>query len=201
MSPDFDRVRFTALMRTATEQAFRDLQRQIGNERLYTFGLYTNGEGTYALPTANTEEALVRKARAEAAIHGQMIELYQESLRWSPCDWEYHEVGGDTAFTAVDTFLETGWTDDYTSFHYDADTIYACCLDVLSQLRHDGLFTTQQAERPIVLNLFMGDQSDEKRLEWASLLNGPDCCAQLQHEFEQGYAAFRQLADAGRKGQ
>jgi hypothetical protein len=121
MSPDFDRYHFTALLRIATEQAFCDLVQQIGNERLYTFGLYTNGEATYVSPTANTEEALARKAYAQATRDGQPFELLQQSLRWSPCD-----------------------------------------------------------------------------LGWASQLNNPECCRQLQHEFDQGYAAFRQLTEMRR---
>lgn len=201
MSPEFDRTGFTALLRTATEQVLRDLQQQIANERLYAFGLYTSSQGIYVVPTANTEEALARTARAAAVSDGQPFELLWQSLRWSPCDWEYHTFGSDTAFTAVRAFLQSGWSDDYATFHYDADVIYACCIDVLMQLRQDGWFDATQGNPPIVLNLYMGDQSDEDRLQWASLLNSPECCKQLQQEFEQGYLAFRRLADmAPRKG-
>jgi hypothetical protein len=196
MPPDFDRARLTALVRAAAEEAFRDLQQEIGNEQLYTFGLYTNGEGTYILPTANTEEALARKAAVEATADGQPAALHQQSLRWSPCDWEYHEIGGDTAFAAVHEYLDTGWTDDYSTFRYDVGTIYACCLDALTQLRHERVFPSEQGETPMLLNLFMGDQSDEERLEWATLLNSPEHCAHFQHELAQGYIAFRHLVDA-----
>jgi hypothetical protein len=200
MPPAFKRLYFTALVRTAAENAFRDLQQRIESEKLYAFGLYTNGEGTYVLPTANTEEALARKASAEAVADGHSAELHQQSLRWSPCDWEYHEIGGDAAFAAVEAYLETGWADDYSTFHYDADMIYVCCLDALNQLRHTHMFSTNQREARILLNLFMGDQSDEARLEWAAMLNDADQCIRFQHELVQGYLAFRRLADAAIHG-
>lgn len=201
MPPDFDRTGFTTLVRTAAEQALRDLQRRIANERLYTFGLYTNGRGTYVIPTANTEEALARTAHAASVSDGLPFELHRQSLRWSPCDWEYHEFGGETAFTAVGAFLQSGWSDDHATFHYDAEAIYACCIDALMQLRRDGWFDAMPGEPQIVLNLYMGDQSDEERLQWASLLNSPECCEQLQREFEQGCLAFRRLIDmTPRKG-
>jgi hypothetical protein len=74
--------------------------------------------------------------------------------------------------------------------------VYTSCLEALKQFRQDRFFHAQLDEQAILINLFMGDQSDETLINWAVLLNSPDLCAHFQQELEQGYLAFRQLVDS-----
>jgi hypothetical protein len=53
----------------------------ITHEPIYAVGLYTGGELSYLVPTANTELALLEKGNA---------------ARWSPPDWKYHLIGEQT---------------------------------------------------------------------------------------------------------
>jgi hypothetical protein len=68
---------FTAALREAIIQAFYHLQHHVGEETIYAYGLFTNGEGTTILPTANTEESLVRTAQHYHALYGKDVRLYQ----------------------------------------------------------------------------------------------------------------------------
>jgi Domain of unknown function (DUF4303) len=189
MQSGFDRTYFTQALFTALTDALRALYERIGNEQLYVFGLYTNGEGTYVVPTANTEEALERTARRHAAADRASLRRYRQILRWSPGDWAYHTVANESAFPVVAAYLETGWTADYATFTYDPELIYACCLTALQQFQGYGALPQHRADKPFLLNLFMGDQSDGVRLRWAKQLNSPACCTRFQDELAQASSA------------
>ncbi|HEU4325520.1 MAG TPA: DUF4303 domain-containing protein [Roseiflexaceae bacterium] len=199
--PPFDSQHFTALVRAFAQEAFQDILNSIEGEQLYVFGLYTNGEGTYVLPTSNTEEALDRKALTYAEEGSALFDLERQALRWSPCDWEYHQKGGDATGALVGGYLETGWDSSYTEFSFDADLIDACYIEALQQLQREHLLSAPGYHKPILINLFKGDQSDEERIAFAKQLNDDELCAQFQQELDQGYEAFYALLNASRQGQ
>lgn len=196
--PQFDTTHFTALVRSLAKSAFRDILSQASDEHVYAFGLYTNGEGGYVIPTANTEEALERTALVYAQTNATPVDLHRQSLRWSPCDWQYHEEGGDAAFEEVDRYLETGWNADYTHFRFNVELVERCCITALQQLQQEYFFRVPGNQKPVLVNVFKGDQSDKERMAFAQELNNEVLCRQFQQELEQGYKAFFAIADLKR---
>ncbi|KAB8140358.1 DUF4303 domain-containing protein [Chloroflexia bacterium SDU3-3] len=191
----FDTLSFTKVIHKLVQDVFHELTAAVGNEHIYVFALYTNDEGSYVLPTANTQEALERTALQQSQSTPELHTYYQQSLRWSPCDWEYHESGSETALAAVNNLLDSGWDDDYTSFLFDPDLIEHCCISALQQLQREKFFDNLAQGSPPLLNLLKGDQSNEERLTFAALLNSPEACAQLAIELDQGYDAYRTIFD------
>lgn len=85
---------FRSRLESAIELAIDDLKEQVGSERVYAFGLYTSGEDgfSYVTVSANTEEALARAAESSVARRpGRTVEEARAALRWSACDWEWHD--------------------------------------------------------------------------------------------------------------
>lgn len=77
-----------------TADAIQDVRGRIGTETLYGFALFTSGERDFAWvrASANTEEALSRRAVAAAAQDPRFRgEAGRRLLRWSAPDWEYHD--------------------------------------------------------------------------------------------------------------
>jgi hypothetical protein len=82
----------------ALRDALAELRREIGQERLYVFALFTSGQSEfdYVCVSANTEEGLARiVAKADARGRGRGRERsraeIETALRWSACDWEHHD--------------------------------------------------------------------------------------------------------------
>lgn len=194
--PQFDATQFSVLVCALAQAAFQDILKQIGDEHLYVFGLYTNGEGSYVLPTANTEEALERTALAYAQRSTAPVAFHRQSLRWSPCDWQYHEIGGENAFGSVARYLETGWSADYTHYRFNVELVERCCITALQKLRQEHFFRVPRSSKPILVNVFKGDQSDKERVVFARQLNNEVLCRQFQQELDQGYEAFLAIAAA-----
>lgn len=149
----------SALIR-ATEAAFQTALDRTRSETLYAFALFTNGEGSYFTATCNTEESLRRSAAAKG--------LSGDELRWSPCDWEYHQIGDDH-FRPVASILEREWSEDYSEFRLAAEQAFESALAALEAFSHSPVFAGLR--EGVMLNLLMGDQSDEQRSAWAKRLN------------------------------
>ena len=57
------------------------------------------------------------------------------------------------------------------------------CIRVLKRLDAEGVFGAGERREGIVLNVLMGDQSDEERLKYAKLLNPASVYARFQEEY------------------
>ncbi|MCC2669841.1 MAG: hypothetical protein K0Q72_2312 [Armatimonadetes bacterium] len=163
-------------LKEATRNAFLALKRDHPGERFYAFGLYTNELGEYLSPTANTEEALLRRSGGNA----------RSSLRWSPCDWEYHLEGNGEYFGQIQRLLDAA-PDPYDSSideEPDPETEFTfdICVRVLRDLDDEGLFGGDEERSGIVISLWMGDQSDEERVLWAQQLNPEPVWSRFEEE-------------------
>jgi hypothetical protein len=90
----FDAAAFRHALSHRIAGALRDLRARVGSETLYAFALVTSGEHGFAWvkASANTEEALSRRAAARSAREPRHRgESGRRLLRWSPADWEYHD--------------------------------------------------------------------------------------------------------------
>jgi hypothetical protein len=149
-------------LKSAAADAFERLCEAASGEHVYAFGLYTCGEGTYLVATGNSEEALRQAANRK--------DVPAEALRWSPCDWPYHEIGRDL-FVNVQRVLDEAWSDDFSETMVDALRVFDIALRVLQELSGAGVFGVEDARKKIVINLWKGDQSREELAAWGAQLN------------------------------
>jgi len=195
MADDFDFEQFFKLLYAASKSAFTSIQHVRKSESFYIFALYTCEDLGYVFPTSSTEEGLTQVAQKYSAIkdyQGFSIEQLREDLRWSPCDSPLH-VEGEEYFVEVNKFLsdvprivhaipeEESWSE----FEDFVDKFLGVCINVLKQLDTEGIFGEGERRNSIVLNILMGDQSDEERLRFAKLLNP----SSVYNHFEQVYHA------------
>ena len=181
MADEFDFGKFYELLYAASKSAFKYIQQSRVNENFYLFALYTCGDLAYVIPTSSSEEGLTLAAKKYSTIKYYQdfsIEQLRERLRWSPCDSPLHTYG-EEYFTEVNNFvanvppildsipIEESWQefDSFVSRFMDV------CIRVLKQLDSEGVFGESERRNSVVLNILMGDQSDEDRLKYAKLLN------------------------------
>lgn len=94
MGDEFELGVFRRELTRRAADAVREVRRRIGTETLYGFVLFTSGERDFAWvrASANTEEALSRRAAAAAALDPRFRgEAGRRLLRWSVTDWEHHD--------------------------------------------------------------------------------------------------------------
>ncbi len=104
MAAGFDVAAFRRELTHRTAAAVADLRRQIGSETLYAFALYTNSEAAFTTlaASANTEEALTRRASASANADTRFRgDAGRRLLRWSPPDWELHDFSTEVRKVAL----------------------------------------------------------------------------------------------------
>jgi hypothetical protein len=84
--------------------------------------------------------------------------------------------------------------DDTPESNAAVQLVFDVVLDVLSQLDRERVFGSGPERARIVIGVWMGDQSDEQRIEFARRLNPPATVQRFAEEMEAGYAAFQELA-------
>lgn len=110
--PVLDSALLQSTLRDELRAAWRKLQAEHGQDRLYGFGVYTTETASYLMVTAFSEKGLdtrVAQSVADFGPGGRHADLrafalknggtpddptwQRQSLRWSPCDSPLHEVG------------------------------------------------------------------------------------------------------------
>jgi hypothetical protein len=170
MAVDLDKLK--EALSEATMKAFVALKSAHSKERFYAFALYTSGEVSSFCPTANSEEGLARDAGGARE-------------RWSPCDWAYH-LEGENHFRKVEVLLSARKFDD-EGYCEESDRILDLAVEVLKELDCRGVFGTGKQRDAITLNILMGDQSEEERVQFATRLNPKKTVARFKKEAAKGY--------------
>jgi Domain of unknown function (DUF4303) len=169
MSDDLAAELTTALT-TASRRAFTAVRRRRPDEVLYCYALYTDGAASYIVPTCGGERAL----REAAGPDPRAI----EELRWSPCDWPYHELGTEE-FADVDRILAARpdpYDDDAGA---EASVRFDACFEALAGLDAESFFGCGAERDSVIVTVLQGDQSDSSRLANARRLNPPAAVERL----------------------
>ena len=191
----FDFQKLHDLLYIASKAAFISIQHAHENESFYVFALYTTGDLAYIVPTASTEEGLTIAAQKYSKLNNYRnfsIEELRERLRWSPCDSPLH-VEGEEYFLEVNNLVSNvplildaiPTEESWSEFDDFVDRFLGVCIKVLKQLDNEGIFGEGEKRNSAVINILMGDQSDEERLKFAKILNP----SSIYNHFEQVYHA------------
>ena len=173
---------FQTELTAATLRAARRAVEQFGDEGIYSFALYTSGEYSYVFASLSTRTGLARVAERYLADERfarawRDLPTAMEQLKWSPCDSPHH-LALEDGFAAAGELLDALWEEipdddeDFDDEDMDDDYnrlcnfIHGAFAEALSEVRNAGIFGEE-----VTLNILMGDQSDEMRLENAASLN------------------------------
>jgi hypothetical protein len=159
------------------------------SDSFYSFAFYTNDEFSYAFLTASTEQGLdevVAEYRQEPLYAQKDPAQLRTNLKWSPCDSPLHEFCEEGAIELDEIMTEVSEAfpdvDDEEAFGDFVGRVEEAFLSALKQLDTEGRFGTPAERDQVVINLLMGDQSDEDRTRLASELNPPEVVARFTEE-------------------
>lgn len=159
------------------------------NDSFYSFAFYTSGEYGYAFLTASSHEGLdevVADYLSNPSYSHQNPVHLRTTLKWSPCDSPLHELCAEASQELDEVMTEVSEAfpdiDDKKTFDEFVRRVDGAFIGALRQLDSEGRFGSGQERAGIVLNLLMGDQSDEERIHFASQLNPPGIVAAFAEE-------------------
>lgn len=171
--------------------SFRKIKAAHPTDRFYCYAFYTSGEYGYVVATASTYEGLEQVARRYKttlpAYKDVPIEDLRLDLKWSPCDSPLHDQADDplhemapliqsvaAELTRLYDLFEEG-----PALHAFVDQVEECFAQALRRIDATGIFGQGDERDGVVVNLLMGDQSDEARIEFAHRVNPPQAVRML----------------------
>ena len=177
------------------KQTFLQIRDDLSDEYIYSLALYTTDNLGYLLPTCSTLEGLERVAKeykARAHYKDRSLAQLKDLLKWSYADSPYHSIYEDTMnetfemMFEFDDALSTAYDDEEGGSEEGGDQLlqaaFSTCVKVLRQLDEEGVFGKGEYRKRTVLNIAMGDQSDESRIQFARLLNPPSVAERFAAE-------------------
>nr|WP_086940539.1 DUF4303 domain-containing protein [Thaumasiovibrio occultus] len=174
--------------------AFPKIRANHPNETFYFFGLYTSGEYSYLSPTCSTYQGLkdvAEQYQKDDYYKDKSLEYLMDDLKWSPCDSPLH-LEAEEEFDCLESEMRKLSEEldslynptDWRAFNAFVNDIENCMIEALSELDSMGVFGTGEVRSQVLVNLVMGDQSDEDRIRFAQRLNSPEQVASLRDEME-----------------
>ncbi len=174
---------------------FRRIREAHPKDQFYCFAFYTNGEFSYVALTASTLEGLdkvVQDYKKKPRYEAMSVEDLRLDLKWSPCDSPLHDVAEDV-LTALDPLMQAvsaeldrrfDINDDRKSFDDFVAQVRACVASALKRIDAEGVFGRGDERKKVVINLLMGDQSDEDRIGFAERVNPPESVKMLKQDLD-----------------
>lgn len=175
--------------------SFRRIRETHPKDTFYCFAFFTNGEFSYVAVTASTDEGLEKVAKEykkKPSYKAMSIEDLRIDLKWSPCDSPLHGKAEDV-LTALDPLMRGvavelnrrfDLKDDGKSFDEFASQVRGCFANALKRIDAKSVFGNGNDRKRVVVNLLMGDQSDEDRLTFAERVNPSESVKMLKHNLE-----------------
>jgi uncharacterized protein DUF4303 len=162
----FDLPAFRRELASRTASAIQALRARIGSEALYAFALFLDAEAAFTTvsASANTEEALARRAAARAEADPRYRgEAGRRLLRWSTPDWGYHDFSPEVRALALPPVLE---------WRPGADVaLYAALVGALKVIDRAGLFGRGAERAFLTVNVLCPSPSPAFFLKGLKLLN------------------------------
>ena len=174
---------------------FRRIRDAHPKNKFYCFAFYTNGEFNYVVLTASTYEGLdnvSQEYKKKTPYKAMSIEDLRLALKWSPCDSPLHGAAEDV-LTAHDPLMQGvaaeldrrfDLEDDGKSFDEFAAEVRTCFAKALKRIDAEGVFGRGDERKKVVVNLLMGDQTDEDRIGFAERVNPSESVKMLKQDLE-----------------
>jgi hypothetical protein len=174
---------------------FRQILGAHPKDKFYCFAFYTNGEFTFVALTASTCEGLDKVAqdyKKKPPYKAMSIADLRLDLKWSPCDSPLHGAA-EADLTALDPLMESvtaelrrrsDLNDDLKSFDQFVAPVRGCFANALKRIDAHEVFGRGEERKKVVVNLLMGDQSDEDRIGFAESVNPAESVKMLKQDLE-----------------
>ena len=168
--------------------SFRKIRATRPDDVYYGFGFYTSGDLAYVATTASSYEGLEQVAQRykhmERYRHSSIDEL-RHSLKWSTPDSPLHTECGEIleaiqplmnqiASELFASFIKGDDLGDLTEYHAYKAEFDSAVENALHRIDAYGVFGTGDARKGGVLNLLMGDQDNQSKIEFAKRVNPPE---------------------------
>ena len=195
MTLDLDH--FRNLLFQATGRALDEMRYVFANEQVYGVSLAVDRLGGDVILYAQSEEGLERTVTNEiengrwVAKSGDLRSHVRAIYRWD-CSTDWHYC--DEQFFAADNLL-------IDSYGCNATTrfVFLCCLATLAKHDVEKAFGQGKQRESVVLNLYVGVQSDEDLVAWASLVNPYEVYTRFATELQHARKASKELEFVGRE--
>jgi hypothetical protein len=179
---DFSEVRCE--IKGAARRAFTEVRSKVGDETLYTFALYSDGDAMSVRAAANTEEGYerrVEKYRSDPSfmefLKGYNLSFSPFDYRWGTNEWPYHHVGHGhfddvCELIGADDRYDESDPDGFDTFK---GRLFAAMLLGLKDLDAEGFFGAGEGRGRITLLCSVTDSAEAAWLEEESArrLNPP----------------------------
>jgi hypothetical protein len=194
--PTIDRDALETAMLAELRAAWSTLLGKHPGERFYSFGLYTTDLADYLMVTASTEEGLSDITQRYVTKTGSDPSTQRASLRWSPADSPLH-AEGEGLLAESDRLRREGNNpyDDTPDADEAISLVFDVAIQALQQLDREGVFGEGMQRSQLVLGIWKGDQSDDERIEFASVLNPRPVAERFAHELGELNRAFFAVTD------
>lgn len=137
----------------ATKQAFTEMYKKHGKEKIYAFALYSDEGAMTVCPSTNTIDALKKH-------EGDDDFLY---YKYEPAEWKYEMQGADELFNEISKYCRSEVSkmedDEFEPFQKQ---LYETCLEILLKLKSENFFE-QIAGENIFLNFTVSDYEFSKK--------------------------------------
>jgi len=120
------------------------------------------------------------------------IEGIKRMLKWSPVDSPLHTgwCGIIESLQSIMNQISNELSeipfdqDDWTEFEQYVAQLEDAIANALRRIDAEGLFGSGDKRKRVVVNLLMGDQSDESRIEFAKRVNPPESVIMLIEDLD-----------------
>jgi len=172
---------FQKKIAAAARVSFEDLLKTHKDEVFYTFCLYTDSDAWTVVPSANSQEGLLR-----------ILERYKvpvsdaESIpqyKWSPEEWDYC-AWKKQDFQSIGTELRSSPDrEDFSSF---VERVHVDMVSALKLLDEEGLFGSGSKRENVILFCSISDDNDALAFEDESArqLNSPEACREFLDRYK-----------------
>jgi hypothetical protein len=186
-----DRDTLQAVMLDELRAAWTRLCGAHPGERFYSFGLFTTDVADYLMVTASTEEGLSEVTQRYVTQGASDPGQQRAALRWSPSDSPLH-AEGEGLLPESDRLRHAGAGahDDTPEADETISLVFDVAIQALQLLDREGIFGAGLQRENLVLGIWKGDQSDEERIEFASLLNPRSVAERFARELAAQSRAF-----------
>lgn len=191
---DLDLLKLEKLIYLAAKKSFSKTIELHKDEEFYCFALFTSNELNYIAPTSFTENGLnkiIQKYQLLPSFSKYSEDQLSKQLRWNPCDSPIH-LEFEEEFDKANEILQFLGEEIEILFNQNRkdeaekllSKIKAFFFNVIEKLDKESFFDPANKREKLVLNLLMGDQSDEEILSSSKILNSEI----VYDNFKQNYA-------------